>query len=87
MQMIGQHFEDSSEDAVFAPALESPVHRGRRSITARQIDPLRPGAQNPNDSVESRPGVGPWSPGATREFLRRNELLKIVPLIVGEVHP
>ena len=87
MQMIGQHFEDSSEDAVLAPALESSVRGGRCSIAARQINPLRTGAQNPNDSIESRTGIGPRSSGTGREFFDWNESLKIVPLMVGEVHP
>ena len=87
MKLVGQHFEHPPEDALLAPVLKAPVHRRRRSVAGRQIAPLRAGAQDPQHSVQRRAGIGPRSSGAAGEFLRRNELLQEIPLMVGKVHP
>jgi hypothetical protein len=87
VEMLREHLEDSSEEAVLAPLLESSVNGGGRTVAAREIGPLSTGPQDPEHSVESGARIGPRAAGATLQFLRRDELHEVVPLMVGQVHP
>lgn len=85
--MFGEHFEYSSEDTVLAPLLKAPVYGGGGSVALRQIGPLGTGAQDPEQSVERGAGIGPRAAGSALQFLRRDKLHEVVPLMVGQVHP
>jgi hypothetical protein len=61
--------------------------RWRALHSGWQIPPRCAGSQYPHDSFENGAGIGPRSAGTGHQFFDRDELLQIVPLMVGEVHP
>ncbi len=81
--LIGLHLQllkDALPQSFFAPLVEAAIDRLPRSIAFRQVPPGGTSTQDPKDSVDDLPVIGPRATGF--RFLRWQQRLDLLPLFV-----
>ena len=81
--LIGLHLQllkDALPQSFFAPLVEAAIDRLPGPIPFWQVPPGGTSTQDPKDSIDDLPVVGPWATGF--RFLRRQQRLDLLPLFV-----
>lgn len=88
-EVFSDRMKDRRHHAGVDPLLKSAMTRLVRRVTRRQVRPRRTGPKDPQDAVENRARIDPWS---TAPLSRRRKLLLRQmrcygrPLFIGDVH-
>ena len=85
-EILGEPLQESIETAGSMPLLKPSVAGLVRRVATRQIVPRRPGAEDPEHTVEHRARIGPRPAASVGAHARSERRFEYRPLGVGEVH-
>jgi hypothetical protein len=78
-----ERVKQALEDAGSLPAVEATGDGAPGAIALGQIPPGRPGAQDPQETVQDAPMIDRWPTSA--RFLGREQRLQPLPLGIGQI--